>query len=259
MRVKINDISLNYELEGGGQCLVLTHGLADDLTLWSGQMEAFAKQYQVLAYDVRGYGQSDKPREGYSLDIWADDLHRLLSVLGIKSSFLLGFSAGGVITLKFALAYPDMVRALILVASSSEVSPKATQSFLQRADLAQKSGMEALDDGAERRFAADFIAKNPDVIAQYKKHYRQNDPHAYAQAARAMSSFNLTQELGKLTCPTLLVVGEQDRMVGVGGSVIMQRQIKGSQLKLIKGCGHDIPTENPEVFNKTVLDFLTSL
>lgn len=265
MIASIDDISINYELSGTGKTLALIHGMGDDLSLWANQVPGFSKKYQVLTFDVRGHGQSDKPRAGYSLQSYADDLYSLLKLLKIERAFLLGFSMGAVIAMKFSLDHPEMVKALIIVSSSSHVSPKATAGFEKLADTAEVYGMEALlgtPGGSlfiQNRFLPAFAEKNPDFVAKFKQRWLLNDPKGFAGAARSMSSYNLTPELGKITCPTLILVGAEDKAVGVGGAVIINRNIRGSQLKIISECGHDIAREKAEELNAAVLEFLAQV
>lgn len=264
MRVQIDGISLNYELAGSGRCLALIHGLGDDLTLWANQIPAFAKHYRVLRYDVRGFGESDKPEEEYSAEIFSEDLYLLLKALKIDEAFVLGYSMGGVIAQRFALDYPEITKALIIVSSASECNQQAIERYETTAHIAEKHGMEVLEREMEgyftkRRFFPGFAERNPDSVAKFRKHWLGNDPKGYARAARAMAKCALTSQLGNIRCPTLIIVGDKDISAGVGGSVIMSRHIPGSQLKMLKDCGHDPMTEQPELFNATVMEFLATV
>ena len=166
---------------------------------------------------------------------------------------------GGVVAQRFALDYPQMAKALIIVSSSSQVNPQAIDRYEQRARAAEEGGMKAIAQDLERRFYPGFLEKNPDFLKKYRKQFLSNNPRGWAMAARSMARYNYTEELARIKCPTLVIVGENDVSVGVGGSVIISRRIPGSQLKIIKGCGHDIAREKPEEFNAAVLDFLASV
>ena len=213
----------------------------------------------MLAYESRGLGQSDTPEEDYSADAFAKDLHALLTVLGIKETYVAGFSMGGVIAQRFTLDYPEMVKGLIIVSSSSQVNPQAIDRYDARARAAEEQGMEAVATDMERRFYPGFLEKNPDFLRQYREQFLSNDPRGWAKAGRAMARYHYTDELVNIKCPTLVIVGENDVSVGVGGSVIISRRIPGSKLIIVPECGHDIARERPQEFNAAVMEFLASI
>jgi len=259
MRIRAGDISLNYELQGKGKTLSLIHGMGNDLSVWEQQVPRWSEHYRVLAYDVRGHGQSDGPPGPYSIQQFAEDHHMLLKALAIGSNFVLGFSMGGVIALQFALDHPEMTDGLIVVSSSSEVSEKAASMYEQMAALIEQRGMQAIAGLENSIFAPEFIQRNPGVVAEYGEKLLRNDPKGYAAAARAVSRYNLTPELGKISCSSLLIVGDKDTTVGVGGSVIMSRRIANSKLVIVPGAGHVIMKESAGTLTNEVLDFLAPL
>lgn len=263
MRVKVNSFSINHKLTGKGDCLTLIHGLAENLTVWKYQVPALARHYQVLAYDVRGHGKSDVGEGDCSAKDLAHDLSLLLDALKIKDTFIVGFSMGGVIALQFALDYPQRTKGMVVLSSSSECNAQAAKWYEERAALAESQGLGAVAEGdAERCFTPEFRARNPEVLAEYREFRSRTSPQGYARVARAMSELYphpLTPELGKIKCPALIMVGEQDQAAPPGGSVIMHRRIPGSQLRIVKGWGHQVLLESPQKLNSAVLDFLTSL
>ena len=260
MRTKINGISLNYELHGVGEPITFIHGLGDNLNIWVNQVPIFSQDYRVLTYDVRGFGRSDKPPGSYTVEAFAQELCSLLTKLGIERSIIVGFSMGGVIAMRFALDSPGMTAALVIASSSSEINQNAVNRFLGWVEKANNQGFAGLVDAyLEGRFHPDFVRDNPEFIAGWKEEWTGNDLHGWTQAALAMTRYNYTAELGNIRCPTLVVVGDKDVSVGVGGSVIMHRHIQGSQLEIIPNIGHGIAREKPEVFNRVLREFLDSL
>lgn len=263
MRLRVNSISINYELTGKGDCLALIHGLSENLAIWKNQVSAFARHYQVLAYDVRGQGQSDVGDGDCSAKVFAHDLCLLLDALKIKDTFIVGFSMGGVIALQFALDYSQRTKGIVVLSSSSECNAQAARWYEERAALAERRGLEAVaGEDAERCFTPQFRDSHPEVVAKYKTLRSRTNPRGYARAAQAMAELYphpLTPELSKIKCPTLILVGEQDMAAPPGGSVIMHRRIPGSQLRIVKGWAHQVLLEAPQELNTTILDFLTSL
>lgn len=260
MRAKIGDIYLNYELTGSGdRCLALIHGLGGDLCTWDAQVAALSSYCCVLAWDVRGFGQSDKPPGPYSASMCASDLAGLLTAVGIERAVILGVSMGGVIAMRFALNYPEMTRALIAVSTSSEVKEQAATIWEAQAAIVEHEGLAALPQTPERVFSPSFLKAHPAMVDEYFHSRLANDPHAYAAAARAMARYNYTSELETLRCPALVIVGADDVMTPPGGSVIIHRRIAGSRLHIVPDAGHGLLVEQPDTVNRLVLDFVRAL
>jgi len=259
MRVKVNDITINYELAGSGRPLVLIHGLGGNAQTWETQVPQLSRHYQVLTWDVRGHGQSDKPDGDYSAELFASDLAALLGTLSIPSAFVLGHSMGGVIALRFALDFPGLCSALIVSSSSAEVNPQATKYWQNLAAAVLEKGIETVAFEPSRLFSKGFVERNPGAVDEFAGKRPVNEPSCYARAALAMSDYNYNEELGRIRCPTLIIVGNQDVVTPPGGSVKMSRLISGSKLIIFKDCGHVSYVEQPEVFSKAVLDFLAGV
>ena len=259
MRVKLNDIFINYEILGSGKTLVLIHGLGANAQTWKNQVPVLSRHYQVLTWDVRGHGQSDKPAGDYSVKLFASDLTALISALGIGSIFVLGHSMGGVIALRFALDFPDLCNAIIISSSSAEVNPQATTRWQNIAATILERGIEAIPSDPTRLFSKGFVERNPEIVAEFMTRRLVNDPSCYARSALAVSKYNYNEELSGIGCPTLIMVGDQDVTAPPGGSVRMSRLIQGSKLIIFKDCGHISYVEQPEIFNRVVLDFLAKV
>lgn len=260
MRHKINDVSLNYEVTGTGEPLLLIHGLGSDLTNWADDVPVYAQRYRVVTCDLRGFGQSDKPPGPYSTELFADDLYHLLKHLEIERAFVLGTSMGGVIAQQFTLDHPEIVKALILNSTASECNDRYAQYYEEQAQKVETQGMAGIiDDYQNNRFSKDIQARYPNYIKEFRERFLKNDPQAYASACRAMKALNqkpLTPRLKNITCPTLMMAtDEKGRAHGAEATVIMNRNILGSELKLFKDISQ--PTlEDLEGYHRTVLDFL---
>lgn len=255
MRIPVGEISLNYELDGSGTPLVLTHGLGDSLRFWDPVAPALAAHHCVMRWDVRGFGASDRPPGPYSAALFAADLAALLDALQLERVHLGGLSMGGVIAQRFALDFPERLRSLILCSTSSEIAAQATANWRRLADAVEQRGFGSGARDASRSFAEAFAARHPEVVAAAGRQTAGNDPLAYAAAARAMSDYGWTAELARVRVPVLILQGLADRLTPPGGSVKMQRALPAARLLMFADTGHSLPVERPERFAAAVLGF----
>jgi 3-oxoadipate enol-lactonase len=237
---------LRYELVGDGpELVVLTHGFGATAETWRGQVPALvAAGYRVLTWDLRAHGRSGSPDEAITIATLAGDLAALVTEAG-GPAHALGHSAGGVVTMRFAIDHPTLVRSLVLVGTASECNARAHAWYESLAVTAETQGGEALLKKLGSRDAADAPP----------------EPIGFARISRAMGGLHaapLTSALEHVTCPTFVIVGEKD-FLGVGGSVIISRRIAGAQLTIVKDRGHALFHEDPAGFNALLLEFLRSL
>lgn len=246
---------MNYEQAGQGTPLVLLHGLGSDLHFWDTPAAVFSQYHCVVRPDVRGFGESDKPRGPYSPSLFARDLNAVLGAAGLDEVHVLGISMGGVIAQRFALDYPTRVRSLTLISTSSEVGAQSIAAWQRLADVIERNGFDARSADASRAFSPAFATRHPDVVADAGRRNAACDPQAYAAAARAVSDYHWTTELEHLGAPTLILQGLEDRLTPPGGSVKMSRALPRARLLMIAEAGHNLPIEQPAVFQNAVLAF----
>lgn len=238
----------HYTLTGSGPLtLVLTHGLAAAGETWRGIVDRLAPRFRVLTWDLRGHGRSAAPDGPYTIAELAGDLATVLDDASIDRAVVLGHSAGGVIALQFALDHPQRVAGLVLVGTASECNARAHDFYNDLAERAAQQGMAAV----HKRLGL-TPATEPPIAAQ---------PIAFGHVARAMAGLHqqsLTGRLSAIDAPTFICVGDKD-FLGVGGSVILSRNIKGSRLEIVPGRGHGIFLEDPDGFTTLVSAFLDDL
>lgn len=238
--------SLRYELAGDGPGLVvLTHGFGATAETWRGQVPALvAAGYRVLTWDLRAHGRSGSPGEVVTIATLGADLAAVVRAAG-GPAHALGHSAGGVVTMRFALDHPELVRSLVLVGTASECNAKAHAWYESLAVTSETEGGAALLKKLGSRDAADAPP----------------EARGFARIARAMGGLHtapITSELERVRCPTFVVVGEKD-FLGVGGSVIISRRIAGARLEIVPGGVHALFHQDPPGFNARVIDFLRSV
>ncbi len=257
MRAFVNGIALDFDLVGNGPTLVLIHALGVDRRMWAQQVPVFAEGRQVLAYDVRGHGRSDKPAGPYTLEALADDLRGLLDSLGIQRASLLGISMGGMIAQTFALRYPDQVDLLILADTTSEYPPEGRRQFVERARQVEASGIEPIVPATlERWFTPEFRVEDEETVEEIRKILAAADPAGYAGACLAVSQVDTTARLGQIQAPTLVIVGEKDPGTPVEAAARIQAAIPGARLEVIPDASHLSNVAHPGAFDDLVLGFL---
>lgn len=259
MKIKANGIEMNYELSGKGKALVLIHGFTDNLNMWYNQVPEFSKHYQVLTYDVRGFGQTEKTSGPFSMDLFAEDLYELLKVLDLPSVCVLGYSMGGRIALEFCMKYPKETTGLVMANSvvGAPSSPEREQRTKMMIEMIQSGNNELIAEiMTVNSFSPGFKEKDPAVFNQYKAIKLQNDPSGYLPVMMAMgASAQVPVDLDRIQCPVLMLAGTSDNFMPLSVAEEMHKKLKKAILKTFS-TGHIAAIEAPRDFNETVLAFL---
>jgi 3-oxoadipate enol-lactonase len=257
-RISVNSIELNYELEGNGSVVVFINGLTMDVNGWYFQVPEFSKRHRVLRYDCRGQGKSDKPDMEYSHPMHAEDLKNLMDKLGIQKAHLVGLSNGGMIAQHFVLNFPEKVGALVLVDTCSYIGTLLDSIITLWIKATQIGGSEfRYDVSLPFIFSEDFIKQNREILEQMKKMSTEINPaNAVINLARGTLKHNTNDRLSEIKAPTLILVGEEDILIPMKYSKLLNERIKGSRLVIINGSGHAPSIEKPKEFNRIVLDFV---
>lgn len=259
MKITANGISINYQLEGhaGGPVVTLSHSLATDLSMWGPQVPALASRYRVLRYDTRGHGGTDAPAGPYVLEQLAEDARALLHALGIARTHFIGLSMGGFIGQLLALTHPEMLQGLVLCDTTSRVPPEAGPMWDERIRVAQTQGMEPhVEPTIGRWFTAPFRERRADVVNPVRAIIRGTHPQGYIGCCHAIAALDLTDRLGGIRIPTLVIVGEDDPATPVAASRTIHERIKGSELVILKSASHLSNLEQAEAFNRAITTFL---
>jgi pimeloyl-ACP methyl ester carboxylesterase len=210
--VKINDISMHYELYGEGEPVVLIAGLGTDISPYKEIIRRLSQKYKVMAFDNRGVGQSDKPDMPYTIGTMAKDTAGLMeAAIPAKQANVIGISMGGRIAVELALERPELVKKLVLVSTSPCVKKNAISPLAKLIKWVRGSG---------RMFG------------------RSSQPYyAFIRQLNASRSYDCTQELARLKMPTLILHGRKDMLTPYAQALDMHSRIKGSNIIAFKG-GH---------------------
>ena len=259
MRIKANDIQINYELSGkkGGPVVVLSHSLSSNLLMWNPQIDVLNPYFQVLRYDTRGHGATDAPSGSYTLELLAEDVIGLLDALGMDRVHFVGLSMGGMIAQCLVLNHPHRLKSLVLCDTASIVPAEAQPVWQERLDKVRKKGMEALfEETFERWFTPAFLRQNPPMVKLIREQILATPVAGYIGCAEAIRRLNYLDRISVIKTPTLIMVGEDDPGTPVSASEAMHERIPGSELVVLPSARHLSNVEQTKAFNAALLKFL---
>ena len=263
----VNGIHLYYEEHGSGFPLVWSHEFAGDYRSWNHQVSFFSRRYRVITYNARGYPPSDVPEslDDYTQEQSVDDLKGLLDHLGIEHAHVGGLSMGGNVALNFGLTYPEMARSLIVAGTGSgSTDPEPFRRNVKaRADQMRAGGMAAMGDYSNSPTRVQLVRKDPLGYEEFRRGLMEHSALGSALIfsgvqGRRPTIFALEERMTALDVPTLIMTGDEDAPC-IETSIFMKRCIPKSGLAVIPQSGHAINLEEPDLFNRLVLDFLTAV
>lgn len=260
-KAKIDGLELHYELHGAGKPVLLIGGLGTDTFLWFRQVPELSKHFQVIAFDNRGAGESDKPQGPYTIPMFAGDVAGLIRTLGLERAHVVGASLGGMIAQEFALSYPGLVDRLVLVSTAFGGPNSIPMPAETAAAVMKRTGDPETDIRTGfQLFTGDAWRKaHPEIVDEYVawRVAHPQPPLPYQWQAMAAMGFNAEDRVSQITAPTLIAHGEDDRVVPVENARRLAAKIPSSRLEIFPGGGHAFTIEQAEAFNRCVTDFLT--
>lgn len=248
--------------------VVLIHGLGLNRQIWQAYHAVFAAGgYRVLYYDLFGHGESvpppgSSPPGQVSLSVFSAQLCELLDTLGIDKATIVGFSLGGMINRRFAMDYPERVRALAILNSPHERSPAAQQQIEARAAETAEGGPAAnLDATLERWFTVGFRSANADFIHQIRQWVLANDPVIYAQCRQVLATgvIELIRPHPPIAQPTLVITAENDSGSTPDMSHAIAAEMPGAQTIIVPDLQHMGLVERPDKFTVPLLQFFDEI
>ncbi len=281
-KVEVNDINIYYEIHGEGEPLLLIEGLGYSTWMWFKQIPAFSREYKVIIFDNRGVGNTDKPDSEYTIGMMADDTAGLLKALGEDSAHVLGVSMGGFIAEELALRYPDMVKSLVLVSTSSTgkgsmpMGSNLWSSFVKlwglMPDVLEFSGKGSIPMinsfgltpekriryGLSLAFTPEYFETHAEEVDRIVGWRLANPQPSYGWKRQLMAGigFEASDRVSRIKALTLVVTGSEDRVVPPESSKRLAEEIPNSRIVTLEETGHLLFIEKAEEFNKIVLNFL---
>ena len=259
--IKINNCNYYYEVHGSGpETILFSHGL-----LWSGflfhyQVDQLKDRYRVITYDHRGQGRSEVTERGYDMDSLYEDAVQLIEKLKIGPVHLAGLSMGGFIAMRMAARRPDLVKSLILMETSAQPEPFILKyHFLNT--VVRIFGVELVTTPVMQiMFGDTFIndTKRKAERIEMEKELRKNDKNIVRAVNGVITRKGIEHELKNIQCPTLILVGTEDKATVPAKAEYINHNIPQSKLVYIKNAGHSSSIEEPEQVNNAIEEFLNS-
>jgi 3-oxoadipate enol-lactonase len=254
MQVKNNGSTFNCRVDGErGSWVLLSHGLATDISMWDELTDALKDRYRVLRYDARGHGGTAATDSDYTLDQLVADAVSILDAFGVEQTHFAGLSMGGMIALGLMLDHPKRIKSAVIADSRHTTTPQFTEAWLSRAEAVCKGGIEAIVESTVKRWSSAGLAeRNPAVIKRMETMIRNTSALGYRGCAAALARLNYGHRLGEIDTPTLVICGTEDHGAPPENTRQMHSMIKGSRFLEIEEAGHISNIEKPEIFNTAV-------
>lgn len=257
--VKLETGEIDYVCYGtGDKIMIMLPGLGDALRSIKGTALPFALAYHKHSADYKVYMFSRKTplEEGYSTRDMARDQANAMKTLGITHADIMGVSQGGMISQYLAIDYPELVRKLVLVVTTSRLGETERPNIAHWITLAKEENYaEIMLDTTYKSYSDAYLKKHRHLIPLLGKIGKPKDFNRFLIQAQACLNHDSTGELHKITCPTFVVGGNRDQIVGPNSSPELAAQIPGSKLQIYEGLGHATYEEATDFFSR-VLDFL---
>jgi 3-oxoadipate enol-lactonase len=259
----VNGVDLYYEDRGSGSALLLVAGLASDSQSWPLVLPGLAARHRVITLDNRGAGRSTPPDGPLGIAGMADDCAALLHGLGVERAHVVGHSLGGFVAQSLAARHPQRVAKLVLAATAARSSARDAALFTDMA-----AAFEAGEDPARWYrnffywlFTPQFFAERTrvDAAIAWALGYPWAPPAAsFRRQVNALATFDGRDGLARIAAPTLVLAGAQDLLFPVPECEAFARAIPGARFAVVADAAHAIHAEQPEAFNRRVLEFLAA-
>jgi pimeloyl-ACP methyl ester carboxylesterase len=263
-QVKAGNITINYDMHGEGEPLLLIMGFGMPGVAWLPSLP-FLNGFKSIYFDNRGTGMSDKPDGPYTIPEMADDASNLLKAIGIPKAKVFGVSMGGMIAQELVLRHPEQVDRVVL-GCTMPGGPNATMAsedvvgkLMEANKIMPIDPEKGFDILLPALMPEDFIAAHPEIKAMMVAGARMMPPTPPETADRAMAgiaSFDAFDRLPQIRCPVLIVHGEEDVLVPPQNARLIKSMIPQAELYMIPGAGHAFQSVDPVGIHQKIVDWL---
>jgi len=260
---EVNNLTISYNDVGEGNIpVIFLHGFPFDKSMWKSQLDSLKSSHRIIAFDIRGFGKSTDEITSLSIDLFSEDLVSFMDKLNIKKAIVCGLSMGGYIALNAIKSFPERFEALILcdtqcIADTAQVKEnryKAIEQInLDGADTFNEKFIKSV-------FHPDSLINKTELVENLRSIVFANSKDIITAGLKALAERSETCfTLNAIRIPTLIICGREDTVTPLVQSEFMLGHIEGSSLKIVDNAGHVSNIEQPEEFNKQILNFLNSL
>ena len=251
----VDDIEVHYAVQGRGTPLLMLMGLGASGDMWGGEfLSVLATRFRLIMPDNRGTGATTRGSAPYSISRLAADAAGVLDAEGILAAHVLGVSMGGMIAQDLAVNHPARVRSLVLGCTSAG-GPGAVPPRRSAMEDVGRSGLMAM---TSLLVSPEFVARRTGLLTRLavRAMARPTPPAVIRDQLAALLSFDMSARLGAILAPTLVITGDQDRLIPPENSRVLVRGIRGARGAFVKGAGHCFFWEAPERSASAIVDFL---
>ena len=261
-RVTVGGRSIHYLESGAGWPVVLIHGFPLNAEMWQPQLRRVPKGFRFIAPDLRSFGESDVDAASLpTMGDYAADVIGLLDALEVERCVIGGLSMGGYVTFALFRAAPERFSGMLLADTRSQAdTPAGRESRQAMAQVVRTEGVRAIADQMIPKLLGETTRReNPDIATLVRQVIEANPPSAIEGALNAlMTRPDSTPDLGRIACPTLIVVGGEDTLTPPADSQALHEAISRSHYAVVPAVGHLSNLEDSEGFSRTLEDFLKS-
>ncbi|HWR17684.1 MAG TPA: 3-oxoadipate enol-lactonase [Terriglobales bacterium] len=253
---ELGDIRVRYRWDGPNDApvLVFSNSLGTDLEMWDLQVERLAGGYRILRYDTRGHGETSVTPGPYTIEQLGRDVLSLIDELGIDRCHFCGLSMGGQIGLWLGINAPDRLKSLVVANSGTAIGTPT--GWNERISRAKSEGMHSVaKDVAERWFTPQFRYDHPDMVKRIVNMLESTSAEGYANCCAAVRDCSLTNEITRISIPTLLIAGEFDPATPPALSTSIAAAVKASRYECLPAA-HLSNVECADQFTVTLRSFI---
>lgn len=259
--VNANGVKLFYQDKGEGkETVVFAHGLLWSHRMFSEQVEVLSQHFRVIAYDHRGQGQSES-KAPFDMETVAEDAIALIEQLNLGRVHFVGLSMGGFVGMRIAARKPTLLKSLVLLETSANAEPvenlpkyKTLNGIVKWVGVIPPVANKVLPIMFAQSWLAD--KSNSAKISYWKKELMANKRSITGPVEGVIYRKGVEDELAAITCPTLVIVGDEDVATKPEKAKFIQMSIAGAKLHRVAGAGHSSCIEKPEVVTKLLMDWL---
>lgn len=262
MQIEANGIQVHYTIDGkeGAPWVTFITGIANDTTMWDGQIAPLAQDFRILRYDLRGHGQTEATSGDYSFPLLMDDLIGLWDALEINRSSVVGLGLGGAVAIGLGIQKSDRLERLMPCCCRAIMTPDFAAIWPKFVETVRQHGMEGMvEPTVQRWFTDDFKAENPHVLDNVRRMIRGTNPLGYYGCIAAFLTLDFSAGLKDIAVPTLFVSGADDHLGGPPPIMAgLADAVPGARHVSVPNAAHIANIQNPNGFNSILSGFLRS-